>query len=564
MTRSVPVGEVRLLGDRALLVGVADARAGRRLGRALEAHWTDGAVEIVGGFATVMVALCDPVLELDAVQHEVERLAAQGDGAAEAGAGADRTGRTLTVRCAFDGPDLAEVAAVAGRSPAEVVGLLTERSLTVAVMGFAPGFAYLDGLPEPLRGVPRRPTPRPVVPAGSVALANGYAAVYPTASPGGWQLIGRTATSFFSATTPPYAALAPGDEVQLVEEALDDVAGPGPGEPPSVWSPPPGARAVLEVEAPGLRAVRQDGGRRAVAAIGVPAVGPADPVSFLLANRLVGNGEDAGALEITAGTARLRCLEPCHVAVVGGGPGVLVDGTVEPAGQVVPLVAGQLLEVGPMRRGLRAYVAVAGGLLGPEVFGSMASDELSGLGPGPLGRGERLHAGPWAPPLGDHLAGDAVPEVRPGGGPLELRVLPGPHPAWFAPDVLQRLATQCFVVDGRSNRIGLRLRPDRAGAPLLGGGGADAGLDSQGTVVGALQVPPDGEPVVLMPDHATLGGYPVAAVVATADHGLLGQCGPGTEVRFRPVETAEAVGAWRAARRRMEHAVVGHYPLAVD
>ncbi|HXN60225.1 MAG TPA: hypothetical protein VN886_07190, partial [Acidimicrobiales bacterium] len=136
--------------------------------------------------------------------------------------------------------------------------------------------------------------------------------------------------------------------------------------------------------------------------------------------------------------------------------------------------------------------------------------------------------------------------------------------AWFAPDALPRLAALCFTVDGRSNRIGIRLRAETTGEHLLVDTGAGAGLDSQGTVVGALQVPPGGEPVVLMPDHATLGGYPVVAVVATADHGLLGQCGPGTEVRFRPVGTAEAVDAWRSARRRLERTVVGHYPLAVD
>ncbi len=562
MTRSVPVGEVRLLGDRALVAGVVDAPAGRRLGRALEERWTRGTVEIVGGFATVMVALCDPALELDAVQHEVEQVLAHGGGAIEA-VGDDRPGRTLTVPCAFDGPDLAEVAAASGCAPSEVVRRMTEAPLTVAVMGFSPGFAYLDGLPEPLRRVPRRASPRPTVPAGSVALANGFAAVYPTASPGGWQLIGRSGFSFFSVDAPPYAALAPGDQVRLVEAPVDDAVEPARGEP-SVWSPPPGARAVLEVEVPGLRAVRQDAGRRAVAAIGVPGAGPADPVSFLLANRLVGNGQGAGALELTAGTARLRCLERCHVAVVGGGPDVRVDRTAEPAGQVVPLAAGQLLEVGPMRRGLRSYVAVAGGLLGPEVLGSLASDELSGLGPGALERGARLHAGPWAPPLGDHLADGAVPEVRPGGGPVELRVLPGPHPAWFAPDALRQLATLRFTVDGRSNRIGIRLRADMAVGHLLDGVGTDEDLDSQGTVVGAVQVPPGGEPVVLMPDHATLGGYPVVAVVATADHGLLGQCGPGTEVRFRPVDATEAIDAWRAARRRLEHSVVGHYPLAVD
>ncbi len=564
MTRSVPVAEVRPLGDRALLVGVTDAAAGRQLGRALSARWPDGAVEVVCGFATVMISVCDPTLGIDDVGAATAD-AMDATGPVPEADEAEPGARTLRVPCVFDGPDLAEVAAATGCPPDEVVRRMTEAPLTVAVVGFSPGFAYLDGLPEPLRRVPRRASPRPTVPAGSVALANGYAAVYPTASPGGWQLVGRTGVSFFSADAPPYAALAPGDHVQFVEvDANDTIDGVVPEACVApAWSPPDGARFVFEVEAPGLRAVLQDGGRRGVAAIGVPGGGPADPVSFSLANQLVGNADGAGALELTAGTARLRCLGPCHVAVVGGGPDVRVDGTAEPAGHVLPVGSGQLLEIGPVRRGLRAYLAVAGGLLGPEVFGSSASDELSGLGPGPLARGQFLYAGSWAPPLGDHLAAGSSPEIEPVGGPVELRVVPGPHGEWFAPDVFERLAGARFTVDERSNRVGIRLRPDGSGGDLWSGTLAE-GLDSQGAVTGAIQVPPGGEPVILMPDHATLGGYPVVAVVVSADHGVLGQCGPGTVIRFAPVDLGEAADAWQASRRGMARAVVGHYPLAVD
>ena len=119
-------------------------------------------------------------------------------------------GRLVTVPCRFDGPDLEEVAALAGCRPDDVVALLTAGPLTAAVLGFSPGFAYLEGLPSPLDRVPRRPRPRPVVPAGSVAIANGHAAVYPTASPGGWHLVGRTGFPLFSAQAPPYAALGTG------------------------------------------------------------------------------------------------------------------------------------------------------------------------------------------------------------------------------------------------------------------------------------------------------------------------------------------------------------------
>ncbi len=336
-------------------------------------------------------------------------------------------------------------------------------------------------------------------------------------------------------------------------------------EPPPLrlppWRPPAGARLVLEVVVPGLRAALQDGGRRGVAGAGVPGAGPADPVSFALANRLVGNVPGAGTVEITGGGTRLRGVGPCHVAVVGAAPAPRVDGTPVRAGQVLPLDAGRVLEVGPLRRGCRTYLAVAGGFLGPAAFASTASDELSGLGAGPLAAGASLHAGPWAPPLGDHLAPDAAGPPAESDEPVALRVVAGPHAERFAPDALDQLAGVVFRVGRDSNRVGVRLRADDGAAPrwLPRAGGE---LDSQGVVTGAVQVPPGGDPVILLPDHATLGGYPVLAVVATADHGLLGQCAPGTRVRLVPTDLGEARRAAVAARRALAGAVLGRYPLA--
>ncbi len=564
MTRSVPVGAVRLFGDRALLIGVADPAAGRAFGRALQASPDlAGAVEMVGGTATVLVSVLDPDADMDAVRAGVEAVLAASAETNESPT--SEPGRTVTIPCAFDGPDLGEVAARAGCGAGEVVALLTGRPLTVSVMGFSPGFAYLDGLPPELAAIPRRDSPRPEVPAGSVALANGHAAVYPTASPGGWQLVGRTGFALFSPAAPPFAALAPGDQVRFTIAGEAPPAAPPPPAPAEAgWDPPAGARAVLEVVVPGLGAVLQDAGRWGVAGIGVPGAGPADPVSFLLANRLAGNPDSASTLEITAGTAQLRCLETCHIAVVGGAAEVAVDGVPAGSGRVIALEAGQLVRVGPVRRGLRAYLSVAGGFLGPTAFGSTARDELSGLGPDRLTAGARLHAGPWAPPLGDHLATGAAPEVAP-QEPVPLRVVAGPHPERFAPDVLARLAGSAFVVDDRSNRVGLRLVPR---APDRWDGGRNERneaeeLDSQGMVTGAVQVPPGGRPIILLSDHATLGGYPVVAVVITADHGVLGQCAPGTEVRFVPIDAAEATQAAQATRRDLQQAVIGHFPLAV-
>jgi KipI family sensor histidine kinase inhibitor len=568
MTPSIPVGEVRLLGDRAFLIGVADAAAARALAGELTVALAGGsdaadaadAAEVVCGAATVLVhataadAELGPLLaRAETVCHDLSRRGPSLQPPPTPG--------IVTIPCRFDGPDLDEVATLVGCRPDEVVKLLTAQPLTVAVVGFSPGFAYLEGLPPALRAVPRRSRPRPVVPAGSVAIANGHAAVYPTASPGGWHVLGRTGFPLFTAERPPYAVLAPGDRIRFTVAAAGERTEPEPLRAPR-WSPPATARVVFEVVAPGLRAVVQDGGRRNVAAVGVPAAGPADPVSFALANRLAGNETGAGTLELTGGGTRLRCLTECHVAVVGAAPDVRVDGTAELAGQLLPLRAGQVLDVGRQRAGCRSYLSVAGGILGPEWFDSSGTDELTGLGAGPLAAGDVVRAGAWGPPLGDHVLGRGVTDMD-ASSVVELRVLPGPHAEKFNAAVLARLDESVFVVQPDSNRVGLRLR-SAAGVPAWRDGPTGGGLDSQGVVTGTVQVPPDGDPVVLMTDHATLGGYPVVAVVVAADHGLLGQCAPGTQVRLVPIGLDEADEARRAARRELARAVAGPYPLAVD
>jgi KipI family sensor histidine kinase inhibitor len=560
MNRSVPVGAVRLLGDAALLIGVEDATAGRVLAREL-AHVLEGC-DIVGGLATVMVSLASGVEELDPVRQGVEevlRAVCDWPGESEM---APPVREVVNVVCVFDGPDLAEVAEMAGCTTQEVIGMMTAQPLTVDVVGFSPGFAYLGGLPGPLGEIPRRGRPRPSVPPGSVALANGHAAIYPTASPGGWQLIGRTGDPMFSLSAPPYARLAPGDRVHFTVAAESDIAEPHPLVA-TPWDVPESARLVFEVTQPGLRTLLQDEGRRGVADIGVPWAGPGDPVSFSLANRLVGNPRGASALEVTARGPTLRCVAPGYVAVVGGSPDIHLQGQPVAAWQVLPVKRGQVLDIGRVRAGFRAYLAVAGGFVGPTLFGSVSSDQLSGLGPGPLSAGESLYAGEWAPPLGDHVGADAVGALEE-GGTIVLRVVPGPHEEWFAPEALKILAAGKWTVEDESNRVGLRLRPQGGSETLRLGAGSGPELDSQGTVTGAIQVPPGGDLVILMPDHATLGGYPVVAVVATVDQGRLGQCAPGTTVTMIPIDHEQARQALVLQRRSMAAAVLGHYPLAVD
>jgi KipI family sensor histidine kinase inhibitor len=199
--------EVQVLpcGDRALLVEVAGLPEVAAVRTALERAPLPGQRDLVPAARTVLVVLDRAPSDLDAAT--LRRL----DPSASASAAA---GKSLELPVVFDGADLADVAELTGRSVAALVAALTTAELTVAFGGFAPGFGYLSGLPEELH-VPRRATPRTRVPAGSVALAGPFAGVYPQASPGGWQLVGRTDAVLFDVDRDPPALLVPGTAVRF-------------------------------------------------------------------------------------------------------------------------------------------------------------------------------------------------------------------------------------------------------------------------------------------------------------------------------------------------------------
>lgn len=592
-------GRARAVGDAAVLVEVDGSDTARAVAAAAREAGRPGVTDVVGGMRTVLVAV-DPWAE--------EGLGAVGTG--ELGAWLERLAdlgtddaaapvpRKVVLPVRFGGPDTEDVCRLAGVGPAELAELLGTTELRVAAVGFSPGFAYLDGLPAELAGVGRLDRPRPVVPAGSVAVAGGLAAVYPHPTPGGWRLVGRTAARLFDPTAPPFALLRPGDRVRFrtVREPTGDEPPPGGSDemapdpdrarpvvpastqPRPALQPPPGARPALVVEHPGFLTLVQDTGRPALTAIGVPLAGPADPLAHRLANLLVGNDPGGGTLEVLVSGPVLRAECDLHVAVVGDAE-VRVDGRHTRTGHVVPVAAGQHLSIGAVTQGARAYLAVAGGIEVPPVLGSRSTDVLTWLGPGALRAGDRLGRGTGrAGPPGDHLRPTAVAELRRAvgwetGGPGRpaggfhrvLRVVAGPHPEWFGPGLLDELAARHYRVGPASDRVGLRLGP--AEPPPRGRPHDEAlarrpgELASQPMVTGAVQVPPDGLPVVLGPDHATLGGYPVAAVVIAADRWVLGQCRPGDTMAFQPVDGEEAAAALARLRRMVGGAVVGTYPV---
>ncbi|MEU8286244.1 biotin-dependent carboxyltransferase family protein [Micromonospora sp. NPDC048905] len=278
--------------------------------------------------------------------------------------------------------------------------------------------------------------------------------------------------------------------------------------------------AAVEVLRAGALTTVQDLGRPGWAHLGVPRSGALDPAALRLANRLVGNPEHAAGLEVTLSGCTLRLTRATTVAVTGAEVTVRAGDRPGDTGRPLTVPAGTVLRIGPARRGVRSWLAVAGGIDVSPVLGSRATDTLSGLGPAPLRDGDRLPLGePHGPPAPVDLTVCSAAESE-----LHLMVGPGPREDWFTPTAFDRLFGTPYTVSPVSNRVGARL----AGATLPR---AVAGeLPSEGIVLGAVQVPANGQPLIFLADHPTTGGYPVIGVVT--DVTPLAQARPGTTVRF--------------------------------
>jgi biotin-dependent carboxylase-like uncharacterized protein len=260
----------------------------------------------------------------------------------------------------------------------------------------------------------------------------------------------------------------------------------------------------------------QDLGRPGYAHLGVGRSGAADRGALRLANRLVGNPPGAAGLEITFGGLVFIARQAITVALTGAAAAGPLGW-----GAAVTLAAGTEIEIGRPAQGLRSYLAVRGGIEAVPVLGSRSTDVLGGLGPAPVTAGQTLA-------LGRQFATEISGEVAsPVPTPAALRVLAGPRADWFSADALTTLTTTAWTVRPDSNRIGVRLD-----GPALTR--VQAGeLATEPTLPGALQIPPDGRPIVLGPDAPVTGGYPVLAVLADADLDAAGQLRPGDTVRLR-------------------------------
>ena len=467
-------------------------------------------------------------------------------------------GRVVEVPVVYGGdagPDLASIANDAGLTPEAVVARHASRAYRVFMLGFLPGFPYMAPVDEAI-AAPRRPAPRARVAAGSVGIAGRQTGIYPRESPGGWQIIGRTPLELFDVGKTPPALLAPGDTVRFVPLESDRAEG--------VWLKPdttydgpkpdtsevrlkadttyessthdPSARFITVLR-PGLFTTIQDAGRWGYQHLGVPVSGPMDTASHRLANALLGNLPDAATLEATIIGPELRFEQDATIAITGADLQPMLEGTPLVMGSVVRCAAGSVLRFGNRRAGARAYVAVDGGIGVPPVLGSRATHVMSGLG-GVAGRalraGDRVPLRDRQPSAGGTARDRRIHE----GGSVRLRVMAGPQSEYADPLALQGLQETRFIVSPQSDRMGYRLTG--SALPTRKDSGE---MISDATVMGAVQVPPSGQPILLMADRQTTGGYPQIAVVITADLPLAAQLVPGDSIQFELCSRADAIAA---------------------
>jgi len=475
------------------------------------------------------------------------------------------------------GPDLEEVGRHTGLPIREAVRRHVAGRYVVHMIGFAPGFGYLGGL-DPSLATPRRASPRPRVPEGSVGLAQGQTGVYPRALPGGWQIIGRTPLRLWRPEVATPSLLGPGCLVRFVD-AGEGAAGWRRAEAMAKVEEERLAKAEeerpdrietrLAGEAPiplarvltaGPLDTVQDGGRFRFSGQGLPESGALDWPALAEANTVAGNPPGVAGLEVTYGGLKLKFLSDAVLAVSRGGRAWL-GGEVVSADHAVTARAGETLE---FQAGTypRVYLGVGGGGLAcPETLGSRSTytpAELGGHEGRPLRAGDILYC--FEPPLGRvgvglgtaaGAGGGAAAWGLPGLGPpsapsarevqappvTEVRAVPGPQDHLFDPGDLTAFFEREWRVLAASDRRACLLDGEPLRFPVAGG-------VSDGAPAGSVQAPPSGLPLVLLADHQTTGGYAKIATVIGPDLPLLARVWPRGVVRFIRVTVGEARRVW--------------------
>lgn len=462
----------------------------------------------------------------------------------------------LTIPVCYDeslGIDLTELSKTLQLSIEEIIHLHSNKIYQVFMTGFTPGFPYMGTVDERLM-TKRKSSPRLKVEAGSVAIAGSQTGIYPFATPGGWNIIGRTPLSLFDRSKPDAFLLKAGDQVQFIPitkeefEQYVDMTTIEKKVTINYYSPTikkqEEGNQIIRVEQCGFLTTIQDAGRKGHLQYGVPQTGALDNYSMKLANLLIGNEATTPVLEITQSPNRFRLMKDCLVAFTGGGLQPIADGIELPLFEGLLIKEGTTIELKKQIPGFRLYMAVGGGFEAERFLESCSTDVTITAG-GFKGRGLKkedvLCQQQALNTAQKHLQTVMKNQVRLQMNidtgyvtAAKIRVIKGVEWDYLTEDAQQMIWEQPFTISPQSSRMGYRLKTD--GLRAL----QSCDIISSPVTTGTVQLTSSGELIVLMADAQTVGGYPRVLQVINADLRILAQKKPGDTITFEEVSLKEA------------------------
>lgn len=446
--------------------------------------------------------------------------------------------------------DLMTIAKACKLTTEEVIRIHKDSLYTADILGFMPGFTYFSGLNPKLR-LPRLSSPRPSVPKGSVAIAELQTAIYPRTTPGGWNIIGRSPNTLFDIQKNPPGLFMAGDQMEIHEISLDEFKQLDQNQPSSeiLRAPKPDeGNASIEVLQAGTFSTIQDNPRENLSHWAVGPGGACDLDSLHLANAMVGNSPETAAIEMTSTGPTLLFHEACCVAWVGASCEGIVDGQRIPGNRPVWLAKGNTLKFSSFNLGFRVVLAIGGGLELPKILGRAGSHISADIGPKRLEKGDVLLLSDVKAPLSSPFLKSLYKSgllpcfpkwhvrspFHPANSVTHINCLAGPHISFLPEKDRELFWSTIWTVSNQSNRMGVRLQSNFKLKKDL------PHIPSQAITFGTVQFPPSQEPIVMLAEHQTTGGYPRLAEVIRADLVKLAQLKPGNKIQLMPIDLEEA------------------------
>jgi KipI family sensor histidine kinase inhibitor len=547
-----------LIGDHSVLIDFSKSKNSLKdihdLSRLLFATKPEWAAEIVPGLDSLVIQLqypsADPIQTREQAFADLEKLGKQLEKLKSSKTYPTKIHPIQVCYHPDLGLDLVNIAKACKLSTEETIKLHQSSIYTADILGFMPGFAYFSGL-NPKLSLPRLASPRPAVPKGSVAIAELQTAIYPRATPGGWNIIGRSPNTLFDIENNPPGLFMAGDQMQIEEISLDEFQRLDQKNRSKEIIRPLNqdlSKGSIEVLQAGTFSSIQDDPRAGLSHWAVGPGGACDLSSLHLANALVGNALDTVAIEMSSTGPSLLFHETTCIAWVGAHCDGIVNGQRIPGNRPVWLGKGMTLKFSSLNSGFRAVLAIGGGLNLPNILGRAGSHISADIGPKRLEKGDHLllrnpkapFKSPFLKALYQEAALPCFPKwhVRspfiPKSTITLIHCLAGPHLSFLPAKERELFWSTMWTVSNQSNRMGVRLQSDFKLKKDL------PSIPSQSITFGTVQFPPSQEPIVMLAEHQTTGGYPRLAEVIRTDLTKLAQLKPGNKVQLIAIDLEEA------------------------